>query len=677
MSVQRTIRFAAFALCLGGISLHQPTSLYAQTAQQSEQKQHSATQGRHTSRDTLRSKTAEVRVEGRRAMEHDAANRPVLSWLDEKEVRDLHVDKTSDILRQLPGVYVQDYGGLGGLQTVSLRGMSAAQSAVTLDGVRLNAVQNGLFDFSTLPPYLVQSAQTLDFPDLGSSPSQSLGGSVELQSLSGVYDSLSLQAELRLGEWQDFSAQSALLVPWTEHRSATISALAHSVRGNYPFPFNNFGIDQTVYREHARLQSYAAILSSSEVEELQDNRSTVLLRSTSREVPGAVTQGNISAASAELDDRDLLAIHHHRILLSESMMLSGSAFLHLSSQHYSDTSRGLLGTPIDNRFYARDAGVTTSLRVVDGWQSTWTLSADAQWADVRGDLLRFQSGSYARRTIAGVGLGFSSNPSSIVTALDLVAFAALRFDAATESTPEWNPRVGLSFSPWTNSTLVLSYGSAFRLPSFNELYYQNYGNINLLTERSQNLSLRLNTSHRMSAECSVLAQVEYFHIRTTNQIIAVPRSPIIWSATNVGSVQSDGLECSLQLDIAQHLHLRAQYSVQAVRDAREAGPSAGKQLPYTPMQLAGGSATYTDRAWSVGLVTQWTGQRFQQSDNAPESVLAAFATLALHARYEWQLSDLKLALIAQCDNIGDEHYVVVANFPMPGRQFKLGLEMRL
>lgn len=45
-----------------------------------------------------------------------------------------------------PGLTIQNYGGLGGLKTVSMRGGNASQSVVVLDGVVINMAQTGMVD---------------------------------------------------------------------------------------------------------------------------------------------------------------------------------------------------------------------------------------------------------------------------------------------------------------------------------------------------------------------------------------------------------------------------------------------------------------------------------------------------------------------------------------------------
>ena len=61
------------------------------------------------------------------------------------------VKTIQEILSQQPGVDVQEYGSLGQYSTIGIRGSSAAQVTVLLDGVKLNTVSGGAVDFSSVP----------------------------------------------------------------------------------------------------------------------------------------------------------------------------------------------------------------------------------------------------------------------------------------------------------------------------------------------------------------------------------------------------------------------------------------------------------------------------------------------------------------------------------------------
>ena len=60
----------------------------------------------------------------------------------------LGITDIGNALHKLPGVTLRDYGGAGGLKTVSVRGFGAQHTAVVYDGVALSDCQTGQIDVS-------------------------------------------------------------------------------------------------------------------------------------------------------------------------------------------------------------------------------------------------------------------------------------------------------------------------------------------------------------------------------------------------------------------------------------------------------------------------------------------------------------------------------------------------
>ena len=52
----------------------------------------------------------------------------------------------SEALQILPSLYVNDYGGLSGLRSVSMRGLGSTHTAIFIDGIRVNNLQTGQAD---------------------------------------------------------------------------------------------------------------------------------------------------------------------------------------------------------------------------------------------------------------------------------------------------------------------------------------------------------------------------------------------------------------------------------------------------------------------------------------------------------------------------------------------------
>src|SRR5262249_29711893 len=70
--------------------------------------------------------------------------------LSGQELREKNVQTVADALRTVPGVAVSQSGGRGTLTEVRIRGAEANHLMVQIDGIEMNAVADGGFDFADM-----------------------------------------------------------------------------------------------------------------------------------------------------------------------------------------------------------------------------------------------------------------------------------------------------------------------------------------------------------------------------------------------------------------------------------------------------------------------------------------------------------------------------------------------
>jgi len=71
-----------------------------------------------------------------------------LQVISNKELITLNAENVADVAKHFAGATVKDYGGIGGLKTVSVRGMGAQHTGVCYDGMMMSDVQSGQIDLS-------------------------------------------------------------------------------------------------------------------------------------------------------------------------------------------------------------------------------------------------------------------------------------------------------------------------------------------------------------------------------------------------------------------------------------------------------------------------------------------------------------------------------------------------
>ena len=69
-----------------------------------------------------------------------------IQTMSRQDISQLGIQNMADAVRRFAGANVKDYGGIGGLKTVSIRNMGAAHTAVSYDGVAVSNCQAGQID---------------------------------------------------------------------------------------------------------------------------------------------------------------------------------------------------------------------------------------------------------------------------------------------------------------------------------------------------------------------------------------------------------------------------------------------------------------------------------------------------------------------------------------------------
>ena len=75
-------------------------------------------------KDTLSYEISEVKVSAYRILSNSAMKYYAHNVISEEELRKSKAWQLSEIINTVPGIFINDYGGLGGLKTVSMRGTS-------------------------------------------------------------------------------------------------------------------------------------------------------------------------------------------------------------------------------------------------------------------------------------------------------------------------------------------------------------------------------------------------------------------------------------------------------------------------------------------------------------------------------------------------------------------------
>jgi vitamin B12 transporter len=464
-----------------------------------------------------------------------------ITVVEDSQIEAQKIDRVGDVLREVPGVQVTQTGSPGAQTDVSIRGASASQTLVLVDGVEVNAGATGAFDFANLTTDNLDRLEVLRGAGGSLYGSQAIGGVVQLISpegegapqaslLSGGGNhATSRQVATFGGAEGKLSYSGALSYFSTEgyrHNNDSSDNLSGNIRLDYHltddttirgfaryfrsnvslsnFSISNFPpiIDNPTAHERGEFMLFNGAIEHHFSEQLVATANAFFVRDDIRinEVPFAAFAGSeVDRIPDEIRGGELGAVYTWS--RRESSWAKGF--------------RTLVGFDFKDR-WVRDFGAF----VFPGFASTTTFSARRQ--------------EYA---------GYIEQEASLFDG-HLLATGGFRVDGNSqfgkEVSPSWSVAIPIEK---ISTTLRGSYSEGFRAPSFNELDFPGFGNPNLKPEISSEYDGGFTTTFGEMASITTT----YFSRRVHDLIVTVPCTvgpgcEFGATAGNAGRVDTQGVE---------------------------------------------------------------------------------------------------------------------------------------
>ncbi|MCW5884927.1 MAG: TonB-dependent receptor [Candidatus Kapabacteria bacterium] len=608
----------------------------------------------------------EVKVTATRILSNSLAEFSPNTMISKSEIQRLSHNQISEAMLYMPGLFIKDYGGLGGMKTVSLRGTSANQTLIMINGIRLNSNQTGMTDLSNIPLSFIGSMEIVRSGVSAVYGGNAIGGVVNILPDNEKSDKASFLASY--GSFNENFLAINAVKNFNKFNLNTSIEYKHS-DGNYPIDMINFGNEITVGRSNAMFTNYSAAINANYNLNNTNISLYTLVFDSKRGVPGAVLQGQIESKTATLSERGVLVSASSQHQFSKNLSLNAGLSARYNDMNYQDRNMlGLGGKPLDNDFISNEYNFSTTLKN-EYKKSTSQIIVEAFHSSLKGDML--QPGISTNPFRNGFATSFIfSDIIEIFENWEINHSEAIRLDIFSDNSPAYSPFIGLIINPVNSDFFAkLNVSANFRMPNFNELYYLNYGTADLKPEKSKNFNAGIcYKSENFNFEINAFANL------TDDLIIAVPRSPAVWSAKNIGKALTQGIELVSEIEPEKYnFKINLNYTYQSAREITEGSINNGNLLVYVPQELINANIYYIfplDFSFAVNF--NYTSFRYSLQSNDISSVLPEYFTLNLKISKSIVFSNYNINLFTSADNITNERYSVVRNFPMPGRLFRIG-----
>lgn len=616
--------------------------------------------------------------------------------LSDSTLEQLNAHSVADALRYFSGVQVKDFGGIGGIKTINIRSMGSHHVGVFYDGIQLGNAQNGQID---LGRYSLDNIEEIAL--YNGQKSNIFQGAKDFGSSGTVY------IRTRRPRWsgnerQRLTAQFStgsfgLAHPEIvyEHRlSHTVSMSASAgytyANGRYRFRYRRLNMDNTVAydttatRHNGDISALRAEVSVFGFMQQGSWSGKAYYYDSERGVPGAIVN-NVFRNGERQWDRNFFVQGSLEYLFTDTYHLKVNAKWALDYLHYlRDDPKELY---VNNRYHQKETYISTAnlFRITPWWSAT--VSADLQWNTMTADLPNFLSPARFTEMIA-IATSFdrgnwSAQASLLGTFIQDRTGNAHTQGRSTACRNNLSPALFASWKPVSESAWHINafVKQSMRMPTFNDLYYTEIGNKELEPEYTMQYSfgsdIRIPLSHSFFK--SIELQGNTYFNRVTNKIIAYPAGQQFrWTMLNLGTVEIFGAEISVESAIVVNdvnLHLRGNYTYQRARDVTDRSDSYyNHQIPYIPRHAFSINGGAEWRGWDLNYSFIYTGLRYSAQENTPDNLEQPWYTHDMSLFKSFRIKKAKMRAGIEINNLLNQDYEVIRNYPMPGRNFKITIK---
>lgn len=585
----------------------------------------------------------------------------------------------ADALKYMSGVNVRDYGGVGGLKTVSVRGMGAKHTAVSYDGVVVSDAQSGVVDLGRFPLNNL-SALTL---------AMGLGGDDTMHS-AREYSSSSLLSlrTLSLGRTMtdvevkggSFGYAGASL----SHRYKPSGEWGLSFNGNYlrsdgmyPFMLVNSGV---VTPEKRRDSDIDAISLEANVDACLGGGvldAKLGYYSSERGLPGAVNLYN-KVNRERLWNRNAFAQARFVCPMGEAWELQALLKYDYNYSRYRETSANYssgeqVDVNVQNEMYASLAAACRPRRNL-----RLSFAADAAYSMLDNN---FENSKAPRRISSWVVAAADYEFSRVKLSASLLATSVVDDVRSGEGMQPFfrlSPSFGIVVAPLGNDILHIraSVKDACRVPTFADLYYLRLGNVGLKPERATQCNLGATfylSGDGIFKNLTFTADCYYNNVR--DKIVALP-TMYIWRMMNFGRADVWGADASASMRLALSrkvaLMLDASYSFQYAVDVTDSSAkNYHHQLPYTPRHSGSFTMSVENPIVNVSYLLSAVGDRYMLPQNTARNRMSGYVEHGFSLNRSFDIRKATLRLQCELLNITNEQYEIIKNYPMPGFSWRL------
>ncbi|MBR5183991.1 MAG: TonB-dependent receptor, partial [Bacteroidales bacterium] len=556
-----------------------------------------------------------------------------LQVIEKDDFSRLGIKELHEAVKTFSGVQIKDYGGIGGVKTVSVRSLGTQHTAVSYDGVTISNAQSGQIDIGRF------NLDNVELVTLSIGQTDDIFQSARMFASAGVLNIKT--SEPLFDEGKNFNAGGAMRVssfatynPAVYYNQKVGEKWSFAVNadwlvsdGEYPYTL----VNSNTVTEHTRENSD---VDTKRVEaniygDLAGGGKLVFKgnwMSSQRGLPGSVIYYNTDATERLWDEAGFVQAHYRKSY--GKWDLQGQIKCNYSWNKYTNTGEQFHNGVRTDYFTQKEYYGSISAR----YNVTKGLSAVISQDVFRSSLdASYENCLYPRRntSLTAVAAKFTNGRVNATASLLYTYITEdIRTGKAAADRKRLSPAASISYKPFKGENLRIraSYQDIFRTPTFNDLYYDRVGNAALNPEIARQMNVGITWRKGLQKVLDEISlQADFFYNRVEDKIVGLP-TLFVWRMLNMGEVDIKGADINLgtSMWLARDLRMELQgnYSYQKAIDVSDPqSKNYRHQIPYTPLHSGSMQLSLISGWGTLGYMMQSVGERFSLPQNIKENLM--------------------------------------------------------
>lgn len=565
----------------------------------------------------------------------------------------------SDLLGSLSNVTLNNYGP-GGIALASLRGLGTFHTAVLWNGINLQSSMNGNVNLSSIPVNFVDQIAVQYGGNGALFGSGAIGGAIHLDNNLDFGKGHSTEVYQTYGSFN--SIFSGINYTYSGSKFASSTRIFYSEAEN-DFRFHNITKIGKPYENQENSNSNKIGLLqniSSQISPKDNVSASIWYQNSFNRFPPMMT----SSSNHDKENLEFIRGTLQWKTTTKKVDYSVKGGLIKDSQFYRNPGTG----EVSNHYSNSGIFETEAILKISSTQKLETgLNFNAE--DIR--TTNYPEVKKRFRPAISAAYRFSNLNGKFE------AFVGFRDEMVNGVSAPLTWSAGSKIKLFNNLSLRANLSKNYRIPTMNDLYWTGWGNPNLKPEVGYGEELGLDFMSRVDSQ-SFIAKLNAFNNNVNDWIIWMPNGSV-WTPQNTKKVWARGIDISLNFTKnIQHLVLGVDLMGTTTlstnqKSAAESANTIGKQLPYIPKIKASSSLYLGYKSFNVKYSQSYTGKRYTTADNSLQIDPFSIANISIEKTFEGKSFSIKSFF--RIENIWNEEYQVMAYYPMPLRNYQIGVSI--